>query len=770
MSLLFLSVGLEAQTGRVPHVVTNPTEYVAWCPLWRTDGGFRSTIRLTNHNQTAPTGAVITLYMADGTPYRLPPVQIPMNGVQTVEVNAALATAPAAVQPHLSTFGSATITYTYDSDSVICGQMAMVDLPRSLDYTYSFAPPSLGRIRPTGVVTPATAEPVRGPDGMQVYEGLWWRHTAGAAGFVALLNTTMQSVSADLTITGLSRPGARRLTLLPHQTQWIDLSEFFAGEQARVGGIRVAYTGQPYAILVAAGLEDPGRGYSTNLPIYLPRADARPPGLREYAAVGIMVNKQDPLLNFPTHVAFSPYAFFRNVASAPRTLNFQVYYNEGRQSAATLRMSKLVLEPGEARELPIKYLLSSRHQVDAISLVFSYEGSDDDILSGIGSVDAVGSYVFPVPPGAMGRGGPQESPYWLASGGFDTMYTLWNPDTEAQNYEVRLFYGAKGESYRMQVRLEPRTSTMIDIGELIDQRQPDQDGRLLPLDATHGSLLVTSPQNDPRDKISLVLAGGIYNPTKATCGMTWITCPGFTAVWMRPDSFSVYVGGQKQLNFGITDSGSGDINLNQVSNWTSNPSERATVQAGLVTGSNAGSGAITALTLDGYPPYVYQWYGTPPSCVSVPLSFLGAGAGATVVAPTSLEVLSVTSLGCPGGANYGIQVDIKYQVLDQDSQPLRVSGMIPWETGEFWSSSPGPYDHELGASTAADGTFHDTPFGVCSNMPINTDLTSTQNISMRLGAGSYPVRSQSWTLSDLHGAAGFGHGTITNGSDINASR
>jgi hypothetical protein len=104
---------------------------------------------------------------------------------------------------------------------------------------------------------------------------------------------------------------------------------------------------------------------------------------------------------------------------------------------------------------------------------------------------------------------------------------------------------------------------------------------------------------------------------------------------------------------------------------------------------------------------------------------------------------------------------------------MQKAGMIPWEKGVFFTG--GNVDHQLGNPTAADGTFHDNPFGVCATGPIPNGgpLNATQNISMRFSVNGtdYPVRSQTWALTDLQGGAGFGHGTIKNSvGDISVSR
>ena len=156
--------------------------------------------------------------------------------------------------------------------------------------------------------------------------------------------------------------------------------------------------------------------------------------------------------------------------------------------------------------------------------------------------------------------------------------------------------------------------------------------------------------------------------------------------------------------------------------------------------------------------------------------------------PTSLQVLNVSVLpdgsgppyGCPGSNNYGIMVDIKYLVQDQNTpspNSIQSSSMTPHEQGYLYSGAPvnaniGPITGypTSSATTASDGTFHDVPEGYCQNLPIDSPfVTASQNITMIVGSTSYSVRSQSLTVS-APGSASFGHGTITNGSDINASR
>ena len=609
----------------IPYTPKKLDEYTAYCALWRTDATFRSTVRLKNSLETSPIDATVTLYMADGTPYVLPPVHLAKSGVGTVEVNAVLAQAPRSIQEHLSSFGSASVKYRYDWQGVVLASMSILDTARSLEYMPSFVFPA----------KPAPADQGTAPP-TQAYEGLWWRYGDSSAGFVALANTTDEPIGVEVGVYGLKTPAGRSLVLAAHGASMLDLKDFFAGDTGRVGGLHITYSGTWGAVQVAGGLEDPVKGFSVDMPVAwrLPPTDTAGP--RQVAAAGMMVNHQDPLLNFPEFVSFTPYAFFRNIAATPKTLHFGVYYMEGR-TVKSLPLADLALQPGEARELPIGNLMRSRTQIEAINLSFSYDGYWGDILAGIGSVDQTGNYVFPVVPAAVYKGGSRMSPYWLAEGGFDTMYTLWNPEPYAQELLVTLKYGANGESYNLPVTLESHASAMIDIGELIRTQQLDQDGSILRPDVKHGSLLVSSPANEPEDAIDVVVGMGIYNPRKATCGGGCITCNGWVSMFMGPGGWVNFpTGDTQQFDCSYNDNYGWQHNVSGWSNWTSSASQVIAVQTagqsnpGLASAESPGTAEIDAFDPVPLSVYINQMCtnGTPPVC---PTSNIGCTGGGTVV-------------------------------------------------------------------------------------------------------------------------------------------
>jgi hypothetical protein len=64
--------------------------------------------------------------------------------------------------------------------------------------------------------------------------------------------------------------------------------------------------------------------------------------------------------------------------------------------------------------------------------------------------------------------------------------------------------------------------------------------------------------------------------------------------------------------------------------------------------------------------------------------------------------------------------------------------MTPYETGTSFLGNT--LNNNIGPSristtsqnTAADGTFHDAPFGVCGTLPMSTTKTASQTIAMKI--------------------------------------
>ena len=461
----------------MPYKATRMEEYSAFCALWRTDLSFHSTITVSNQLANTGIDAIPTLYMADGTQWELPAIHLGKSGVQDLDINQALSNAPDGIRAHLSSYGSAAIRYRYDWQGAVYATMSIVDLTRSLSHVYPFVfPPDQGIRENISPKTRAYRDAINGIK----YEGLWFRKTHNTGGFLALANTSSALLNVGIAVSGLRNPANRRVSIEGHNTALVDLAELFGNDEAKTGGITVQHSGRPGALQLAGGLEDAVAGFSADLPLTVARAKAGDIGERQYASVGILTNQQDPELGFPSTVKFWPYAFFRNISSTPRALHFAAYYMEGK-TVTKLSLNDMTLRPGEAQELAVHDLLAKRPQISDINLTFTYVGDYGDILAATGSADDSGSYVFSVYPMPIAPSGTQASSHWQFGSGFDTMYTIWNPLSTSQDVLANLYYGDKGEQFKLPVHLEPYASVMLDVGEMIRTRQVTPDGNVIPL-------------------------------------------------------------------------------------------------------------------------------------------------------------------------------------------------------------------------------------------------------------------------------------------------
>jgi hypothetical protein len=678
LSLLTTSAQATKQPGPIPPGQLE--EYAAYAALWRTDGDFRSTIRISNQLATTEIDAVPTIYMADGTAWDLPSVHLAKSGVSTVDINDAIANAPDSIRQHLSTYGSARITYQYAWQGAVYATISILDLVRSLDYTVSFVfPPDQGKGE---TFLPKELRAGRDAANGTRYEGLWFREGHNGGGFLALSNTTDFALSADVQLSGMRNNEDRKAVIQGHSTVLLDLRDMFGTDDTRVGGITITHSGKSGALQVIGGLEDLTTGYSANMPLVpiIAKTKTSTSSVRQYGSAGLMVNEQNSRLGFPDGVRFVPYAFFRNLSAEARTVHVVAYYAEGNTTTPTrsIALPDLTLQPGQAQELNVRDVMKNRPEISDISLLITYTGDYGDILSATGSTDGTGNYVFPVVPQAVGPSGSKTSIYWEVAGGFDTMYTIWNPTNSPQELVAVVHYGKTGEKFTLPLHLNEYASAMLDIGELIRTQQSDQDGNIIPQETHRGSLEVSPASKDLQDVATFILAGGIYNPRKATCGSTCETCSGVTEWNVVPRSFSIPISQSSQAQFHLKMAWGDEYYPNEPIDWASWNTSVASVQTmgdshpGLITGVGAGSTTITAQYNNTLPinvgalictsppapmppcPTPNSWSGSASVTVAPSVSISGPSNVAVAANGTSgaVNTIQLTATGNPAGGTY----------------------------------------------------------------------------------------------------------------------
>ena len=91
------------------------------------------------------------------------------------------------------------------------------------------------------------------------------------------------------------------------------------------------------------------------------------------------------------------------------------------------------------------------------------------------------------------------------------------------------------QTYNQPVHLPGFGTAMVDLKEIATMGNPDAAGSVLPPSVTEGKLVIEAATGNEADAINILYwSGGIYNPTKATCGETCETCNGCTNFLVSP--------------------------------------------------------------------------------------------------------------------------------------------------------------------------------------------------------------------------------------------
>lgn len=602
---------------------TPVSTYSLFCGLWRVDRGFVSTIHVKNSLVVGPLEVTPVVFMADGTEYDLPAVTLATAGAASLNVNDALANAPASLAGHLSQYGSAALRYQYRSPGHVVGSIEIINIPQSLIFTYPFNGVDSGML------------------GTQTLEGLWWRHDPGVSGFVALADVTDAPIEVSLQPSGSQGTAlaASTVQVPAHSTEMLDLDSLVGalpGLENQAGGLRVQYNGPMGAIIASGGLVNEREGYSANMPFWSHDLGSSSPAPITYASAGLMIGQPDPMMGFPRSVRFTPYATVRNTTANPLSVAARLDYMSG-GAPISFPLPDQQLKPLETRQLDFHSILgtlSLENLSGSANLSFSFTGHAGELVLAAGSVDETGNYVFAVEPEGVAKSYAKTGAYWLVANGFDTVYSLWNPTSNAQDFVATFYYADGSGKYQLPVHLDPQASTMIDMVMLIETGQPDPNGNVIPATVHQGSVVFESAKGKGQ-WMTLVVSGAVFNPQTATCGTSCTTCCGYSGFTIGPSPFYCLVNASVQCN--ATASYCDGSTTTFSASWSSDNTAVATVgsSTGLVTGVSPGTANITATF-----PFMVVYTGTicsgggAPSC---PAANPGAGAQETTTPSVSIS-------------------------------------------------------------------------------------------------------------------------------------
>lgn len=638
--------------------------------FWRVDQGFESTLRIKNILITQNLTVSPVVYMADGTAYALPSIDLAPGGIRDVSINEALQEAPPSIRGHVSQFGSVVLHFTSPSVANAATNMQVLNTTQSLVFTVSSKP-----ILPRAVA----------PNGDQTLESLWWKHDPGVRVFAAVTNTSGEQKHVELQIVG-SHGSIRveRRNLLPKATDIVDLSELIRElpeQENQIGGIRVKFDGAPNDVFATTGLVNPDEGYSATSEFRLIHdMGSAPTSHFSVGAVGLMVGAQDPMMGFPKDTRFSVYAALRNSSDRQVTVTPTLFLMNG-STPSRVPLPPERLAPHEARQLSLASPLS--HFNGMATLTFAYDGHPSDVLIATGSVDQTATYVFEVMPNSLDVSWAKTAPFWSVAGGFDSMLTVFNPKQEPQDIMAKLTYvSANGPGhYSVPLHLAAGETRMLDVKDLIDMQQRDRDGNVISRDVTEGSAQFEASSATSQE-IQIGASAGIFNVQTATCGGPCLICQTTTDASINPSPTATVLSGTQQATFTLTLSDGTVQDETSSAHWSSSNTSIATVQStgaanpGLVSGAAVGSATLTASVVG--PP---EGPDPSPDCQSkCGTSTITRQAPTPVQKPGFLQVVSTSPPDTQVCLGNGCATNILYHVLDLNAQPMKIAGMTVKES------------------------------------------------------------------------------------------
>lgn len=462
-----------------------------FAPHWSTEGGFTSVIYIRNVQVDRAVIVQVSLILKNRI---LTLSQTKIDSLQTTTINLASVLAKRGEISEQS--GAAVITFAAPSAGAVNAYAHVLDSARSLSLSFPFIE---GR---TNVSSPLNA--------------VAWFYSRDTDAFVSLQNTTNEAatVTPTLFITGRAVSlGEKRLK--PYQAITIKLPKPDPAQEpdgADAMGMQVEYGGKPGTVIAQGWILDEHIGFSAPIG-FRPKSTCNcSDGVQHLYGTGVAIGVNGMMSTMSPGKIFSPYLAVSNNSERPLALNpFFSYIVEGHHE--NLLLPQITLNPRESKLINLKNFQDQGiipSKVGDANIDLQYQGEVGALTAELNSLDQNGSYVSPIPLACHGNGN-QHMVFWRTDGDWHSDIILQNVDTEETNVEVTISYPSG--IYVLDRHLLAGDTTIVSIKALQQQQIPDNEGRVIPLDATLGGVNLFSSSN----KNGLVMNAMLFNPVTGTC-------------------------------------------------------------------------------------------------------------------------------------------------------------------------------------------------------------------------------------------------------------
>jgi hypothetical protein len=640
--LLICGEGLAAAQSMLPPEPPSD-RHVLYAPIAGTaDFDFWEIVLVSN--EALPEPATLTLYASDGKPY--PSVAIPVDANQTKTFNIRT------ILRQIGEFqvpGGIAIEY-FGHPSALLAQIV-------LRAYHGFGSLDVPLMEATQFAS-------------NTLDAVWWE-PAAAQSFLVLGNSSAKTLHVDLSF---GENLKQNVVLSPFATT---IQPVLYGAEpdpdGRIPSLHIAYSGVPGDLRAFAYSASISNGFFQTIRFFDPG---------EITGASLYANG--------LHIGDGPqHLVVKNIGQSAVMVSGSLYLLGAPKSERTLPIVSTAIAAGESRELELPQAPASL-ALDGAAIKLESSGGSASMTAAFSSFDPIGQIAQSVPFKDIGSYGVSTGRYpWRLDGDHSSRVYITNVG------KVRAAMGGyihptAGKDYWIDTRyLEVGETAVFDLRDLRDQQTPDPRGVKLAKNVMAGQfewttlfgdgsqrLIGRAEEIDPSGKASVIVDTDACD------------CPSETlSAFFTPDSLFTTIGEDGYFTTtGVAYPACGGSGQD----YTIDPTSFSINTPGIFSLKGGASSAMLGLaagTSSFTTPVKETIYGfARGACYVVSQSTFNVPGTGTVQVPTSLQFVSATILqtgnsgnhGCTSGY-YGIGLDIDYQVLDQNSNPIQSSAMTPQE-------------------------------------------------------------------------------------------
>jgi hypothetical protein len=421
-------------------------------------------------------------------------------------------------------------------------------------------------------------------------------------GFVGMGSRTRPRRSSWITCQCFTEP--------PRGTNRLSVGQLVAaaGLAGSYGAIKVSATTHAGSLDTLHVLFDQTAGFSAVMKMfyYDPRTQMKE---RDYAGTGqwtlrapmLALSNPDPALAFPVGTILQPQLLVRN--TTPKHINAFLTFNWRSDGASGKSPGQaLHLNPYETRRIDVAALQDGKtlpQNAQWTSVILVTSGLPDEVMAVAASYDQTLKY------GAQTPFSDQLSHHW--AGGqwqydlyHNSIITVGNGGAKPTQAAFTIFYNQGTQRYDREQTLQPGEQIWMDIGKLIRENAPDENGKTLPKDLTSASYEFRDLTNIGMGTLfeGKVIYDKIYGHVTYGCA----TCCGYNAatLWYNPIVLAVQGSAVDDgvWGYSVCDQQYEDVSSSFYGNWSSANTSIVTVNSyGVHTPQNVGS---TTSSTSGY--------------------------------------------------------------------------------------------------------------------------------------------------------------------------